>query len=75
MPSLGMIFPTDKEERDLAITGIVFCIYHTLEDLFILFLFYLIPKIIRGYPIPIHDFDLASDNTMETQQTCHQVAY
>ena len=66
MLSLGMIFPTDKEARDLEITGSVFCICHTLEDLFILFLLHLIPKIIRGYPIQIHDFDLATDNTMET---------
>ena len=42
MLSLGMIFPTDKEARDLEITGSVFCIYHTLEDLFILFLLHLI---------------------------------
>ena len=75
MSSLGMIFQTVKEAGALQMGSIVFCIHHTPEGLFILFLLHLISKITRSNSIQIHNFYLATDNIMLTEPTCHQIAY
>lgn len=75
MLSLGMIFQTVKEAGALQIGSIMFCIHHTPEGLFILFLLHLISKMTRSNSIQIHNFYLATDNIMLTEPTCHQIAY
>lgn len=68
MLSLGMISQTVKEAGALQIGSIMFCIHHTPEGLFILFLLHLISKMTRSNSIQIHNFYLATDNIMLTEQ-------